>query len=452
MNDFRHRQHQCRLYLECLASRILPSFLPAVNYPTGESPNVVVTADFNGDGNLDFALTDTGSTAVSVYLGNGDGTFQAPETFATGRTPWSIAVADLNGDGIPDLVVTNLNGSSVSVLLGNGDGTFKPKMDFATSPFPQDVKVADLNGDGIPDLVVSALGAGTGNSQINVLLGNGDGTFQAHIDTPVASYPGFMTVTSVNGTPTVVVPTYGPISGLDLFASNGDGTFQAPTILPAGTDPTWADTGDFNSDGLPDLVVSNNTTPGTVQVFLANPDGSFQKAVPYAVGNGPESVAVGDFNNDGILDLAVATDETGVTVLLGNGDGTFGSRSDYATGHMPADAVGDFNGDGFPDLVVANYGSNTVSVLINAADWSPPVVPLAGLIFSDPVTAAPVPGFIRHIRLSGTQGQAPMTSEVESAPTGSVTPFPWRQTHSYREDDADPLTLDNDPFDLSPLI
>jgi hypothetical protein len=238
-----------------------------------------------------------------------------------------------------------------------------------------------LNGDGNADLVVSAL-VTNGNSKISVLLGNGDGTFQDHVDTPVASYPGFMTFTNVNGVPALVVPSYTVTSTLSLFLSNGDGTFQAPILLKAGTDPTWADTGDFNNDGTPDLVVSNNTTPGTVQVLLANGDGTFQAAVPYTVGDNPESVAVGDFNQDGNLDLAVATDETGVTVLLGNGDGTFGSRSDYPTGMVPAAAVGDFNGDGFPDLVAANYGSNTVSVLINAADWAalrtPPLSPGRG--------------------------------------------------------------------------
>jgi hypothetical protein len=453
MNDLRQWRHQCRPYLEWLAARILPSFLPAVNYPTGASPNVVVTGDFDNDGNLDFALTDTGSTAVSVYLGNGDGNFQAPRTFATGRTPWSLAAADLTGNGILDLVVTDLNGGSVSVLLGNGDGTFKPKMDFPTTPFPQDVKVADLNGDGIPDLIVSALGPGTGNSQINVLLGNGDGTFQPHLDTPVASYPGFMAVTQVNGTTTLVVPTYEENSGLELFASNGDGTFQPPTVLAAGTDPTWVDTGDFNGDGLPDLVVSNNVSPGgTVQVFLANPDGSFQPAVPYAVGDAPESVAVGDFNNDGVLDLAVANDETGVTVLLGNGNGTFGSRADYAAGHVPAAAVGDFNGDGFSDLVVANYGDSTVSVLINAADWNGPGVPRAGLRSADLFTPTPAPGPTRGAEWSRTATPARTTGEQATVQTDGVCTSSWRPIYPYHEDTAfEPFVLMDDPFDLSRL-
>ena len=400
-----------RPHLEILEPRNLLSFLPAVNYPTGLAPNVVMTADFNGDGNLDFALNDTRNSDIGVYLGNGDGSFQAAQTYATGLTPWSIAVGEFDGDSIPDLVTTNLDANTVSVFLGNGDGTFKAKLDFATAARPQDVKVADLNGDGKADLVVSAL-ATSGNSKISVLLGNGDGTFQAHVDTPVASYPGFMTFTSVNGVPTLVVPTYSVTSGVSLFLSNGDGTFQSPTVLNAGIDPTWADTGDFNNDGIPDLAVSNYTTPGTVQVLLGNPDGTFQPAVPYTVGNVAESVAVGDFNGDGNLDLAVANDETGVTVLLGNGDGTFGSRSDYATGQIPAAAVGDFNGDGFPDLVVANYGSNTVSVLLNAADWSTPLVSAPSRGRSDLPTADVAAG------ASANPGQARAESRPLQIPAG----------------------------------
>jgi hypothetical protein len=121
---------------------------------------------------------------------------------------------------------------------------------------------------------------------------------------------------------------------------------------------------DVNGDGLLDMVVTNNHSTNTVTVLLGNGDGTFQPAQEYAVGTPPNSVAVGDFNHDGILDLAV-TDDSGVSILLGNGDGTFQARRSYAAGPGGIVAVADFNGDGFPDLVFAG----DVTVLLNGADW-----------------------------------------------------------------------------------
>jgi hypothetical protein len=131
--------------------------------------------------------------------------------------------------------------------------------------------------------------------------------------------------------------------------------------------------GDFNGDGIPDLAVANGSA---VSVLLGNGDGTFQAQVSYAAGIGPIFVAAGDFNGDGKLDLAVAT-SGGVRVLLGNGDGTFQTTPiSYVAGRTPqAVAVGDFNGDGAADLAVANCdssisaGSNDVSILLNDGSW-----------------------------------------------------------------------------------
>jgi hypothetical protein len=128
--------------------------------------------------------------------------------------------------------------------------------------------------------------------------------------------------------------------------------------------------GDFNGDGLLDLAVADYGS-NSVSVLLGNGDGSFQVPLNFAAGSKPASVAVGDFNGDGQLDLAVANYVFGgsVSVLLGNGDGTFQAPLNFDAGNHPKSvAVGDFNGDGLLDLAVANYGSSNVSVLLGNGD------------------------------------------------------------------------------------
>src|SRR5439155_18991020 len=119
--------------------------------------------DFNGDGVPDLAVGTTSSTSISVLLGNGGGTFQAARFFASGSRPRSVAVGDFNGDGVPDLAVANFGSGtdsdpgSISVLLGAGDGTFQAAQPFAAGGTPVSVAVADFDGDGKPDLAVASV-------------------------------------------------------------------------------------------------------------------------------------------------------------------------------------------------------------------------------------------------------------------------------------------------------
>ena len=224
-------------------------------------------ADLNGDGKPDLVVSNYNNTifginnhagTIAVLLGNGDGTFQAQNTFAAGYVTKSLAVADLNGDGKPDLVVGNLQSKTgtytVSVVLGNGDGTFQSRRTFASGKVPSSVVVGDVNGDGKPDLVVA-------NSNykaiVSVLLGNGDGTFQAPTTFAAGSTPFSVTMGDVNGDgkPDLVVNDRSLYSA-GVLLGNGNGTFQTPSLFPTGSFPQFLLLGDANSDGKLDLITT----------------------------------------------------------------------------------------------------------------------------------------------------------------------------------------------------
>ena len=157
----------------------------------GFSPYSVATGDFNGDGKLDLVVANNVST-VSVFLGNGDGTFQPAVNYAAGSSPKAVAVGDFNGDGKLDLAVANAFSNNVSILFGNGDGTFQPAVNYSVPCCPSSVALGDFNGDGKLDLVVTTNSA-------SVLLGNGDGTFQPALNYAAGSSPATVAVGDFNG-------------------------------------------------------------------------------------------------------------------------------------------------------------------------------------------------------------------------------------------------------------
>ncbi len=248
-------------------------------------PVYAVMADFNGDGIPDLAIANYQGGTVSIFLGKGDGTFSLLSTLPAPGVGW-ISVADFNGDGIVDLAFNNAANNLV-VLLGNGDGTFTTKTSIGIAG---GIAVGDFNGDGIPDMAVMD----GPDTTLTILLGNGDGTFTAKFSTNIP---------------------------------NANGSVAA---------------GDFNGDGTPDLaiVTPGGCGAGTVEVLLGNGDGTFTAKSSLSVGDNPVHVVVADFNGDGIPDLATENDgcngEAGtVSVLLGNGDGTFTLKSSPASGTVP---------------------------------------------------------------------------------------------------------------------
>jgi hypothetical protein len=310
-----------------LAIGSLGAAVAGIGWPNPKSlPNTqgnyfVLVVDLNGDGIPDLVL---GSNVVSIYLGKADGTYTEGATISVQQAPTSYPIVspDFNGDGIPDLAVPLYGSNDIAILLGKGDGTFAEPVLASVPGSSVDIEqivAGDFNGDGIPDLAV----IDGDSSTVDILLGNGDGTFTAETTNP-------------------------PISGIPLNLT----------------------TGDFNGDGKTDLAVTENS--GTIAILLGNGDGTFAPSgsVNSASSGSPSPIAVADFNRDGKLDIAVTvgtgTSEA-VVVLTGNGNGTFNSPS---SGQNPTSTsvtwiqVADFNQDGAPDVVLAD-SSGSATVFLN---------------------------------------------------------------------------------------
>jgi Big-like domain-containing protein/VCBS repeat protein len=240
----------------------------------GNEARSVAIADLNGDGPPDLIVANCapsglpclGRGSVGILLGNGDGTFQPVVTYDSGgNDAFSVAAADINGDALADLVVSNAcsdsscAAGSVAVLLGNGNGTFAPPIVYPTAAGAFWVTVADVNRDGRPDLLV-ADGAG-----VDVLLGNGDGSFQSAVTYDPGAYNDLsVAVGDLNGDGVPDLITAKRLDGsgahglVNVLLGNGDGTFKSALSYPSGGFDAWSVAiADFNGDGKPDVVAAN---------------------------------------------------------------------------------------------------------------------------------------------------------------------------------------------------
>jgi hypothetical protein len=375
-------------------------------------PTWLGVGDFNGDGHLDVVAVVTGQAKMlSVFLGNGDGTFRTGASYGIGPSFSAAVLGAFNNDGKPDVAeMYYCSGGpcSVTVLLGNGDGTFKSGI---VTPLPQTVPrvmvVGDFNSDGNQDLLVD-----NGNGAGEFLSGKGDGTFSVSNVVFNGNLLDRFPARDWNGDGKLDLLLGGGAVGAGISLGNGDGTFQRPVAwYDLGQSTHFAGAFDLNGDGKPDVVALNDSDIGIglghgnvtlqaamfsdcciwarplissdlngdgkadiassggggVQVALGNGDGTFtfSPGVPFPDGLGL-GLRVADLNHDKHPDLLAGNGNEYIGVALGNGDGTFQSAMNFFAGGSGEFDLADFNGDGNLDLVVPSGGF--VNILLGNGD------------------------------------------------------------------------------------
>jgi hypothetical protein len=255
-------------------------------------PEGITLGDFNGSGNLSLVTADYPIESVAVLPGNGNGTFQADTTDSTNGEPYWTAAGDFNGDGILDLAVSNYGGGTVAVLLGNGNGTFKAAVTYTVGTYPTGIVVGDFNKDGNLDIAV----VNDGDSTVSILLGNGDGTFQPQLVNPTGVEPILLTVADFNADGNLDLAVGNilcynlpcPPGTVSLLFGNGDGTFQPHVDYRFGVQSFAPASANLSGEGGADLAVSNLES-STVSVLLNLPVVS---VFPNTLNFGKEGVGV----------------------------------------------------------------------------------------------------------------------------------------------------------------
>ncbi len=397
------------------------TFTVPIRLPVGGTPNDVAMEDLDGDGLDDVIMSNSSSEDLSVLLSAADRSFLALERVSLGRTGRALVVRDFDRDGRPDVAVATFDG--ISVFLGDGDGTFGPEARFLSGTAVRSIDAGEFDGDARTDLVYSLDSKDT----IGVLNGQGNGTFVPGFTTRPAcggdhaaagdiDADGLHDIVS-SGLEVAVVRSRGggafrqvrcideraegpiaiarldsdehvdfAIGGVFVFLGSGDGRFAIKEAVGRpGAGAASLDHGDLDRDGREDLVVTRAGSgyiedAKTIWVLAGNGDGTFGPPVAIESNCVINSIDVGDLNGDGLDDIAAALGELSnpqgrgcslglVAVHLSNGNGSFGPASHFGTGTIDTQIpiiVGDVDGDGDADLVL--FDQTGLHVLLGLGD------------------------------------------------------------------------------------
>jgi hypothetical protein len=391
------------------------TFADTVDYIAGATFTGIVASDFDADGDYDLAASQDGPEAVAVLLNNGDGTFGQITSYTVNNEAYSVCAADFDNDGLIDIIATthtpfisflrNMGGGkfpqppyyefnassiiasdldndgdydlagvgsdSVSIMPNNGNGTFAPSFSFSVDSFPTDVCASDLNGDGTTDLILEHGAIWPDTGHLSILIGKGDGTFQAPVEYFTGSTPFIMLANDFDNDGDNDLAVNGGPDSISVLQNNGDGTFQDPITYWIGNSPRCIVSDDLNGDGAVDLISIISVqayNPGVISVLINNGDGTFMAPANCFEGSALKLVSSSDIDNDGHVDLVVGYYEVHkISILKNNGDGTFVIHGEYDdVAYEPyAISITDFDGDGDNDPAVLNWGTNNILVLLN---------------------------------------------------------------------------------------
>ncbi len=341
----------------------------------GNEMNDLILGDFNGDGIPDVATTNVMDDTVSILLGNGDGTFTAvtPKIQLAGTGTQGVA-GRFNQDSAVDLVVNDFSNHATWFLAGNGDGTFAAPVSVGgipplASPIPI---VADrFDGNQTLDLAIGLYSS----EEVLILLGNGDGTFTSAVPAtlPMGGPPGDLATADFDRDGQrdfAALISFSPTIRVHMGSGDGSFGFAAFGYLGPDADGIRLTVSDFNQDELPDIAVLTTAVDARVLLGIGN---GVTALAPYPprLPSGFGDIVAGNFDADGLPDLVVGTagapGPTVIEVLLGTGDGGFRLPSPPATrstSSVREVEVADLNRDGVLDLLLNTDGSDSVRVFL----------------------------------------------------------------------------------------
>jgi hypothetical protein len=355
-------------------------YAPFVSYSVTGAVGAYSTAvgDFNNDGYQDVLAVNYGTNNVTLWLANANGTLNAGTNTAVGNGPDIAVAADFNGDGCLDFAVSNQTDGTIGVYLGNCAGTFSHKQTITSVTNVQSLAAAILGGGTEISLVAGSNSSTAGG----IYIGHGDGTFASQVNFTGPNGMDQIVLYDVNddGNPDIVTAGYTDNDVGILFGNGSQGFGSVVTSPSSYQEPNGLAVGDLNGDGIPEIAVT--TTTSILETFVGQRTGTNTYTATQIssyfydqVNTGLEAVQIGDFNGDGIPDLIVnAADlvRTNNAFLLFPGDWSaiphFAQAIPIPQGFTPVNAVlgffafSDINGDGYPDIVAPNYSAGTTYI------------------------------------------------------------------------------------------